>query len=100
MQSSTFSLFVGDLSISCNEDDLYKLFFSYGTILDIRIKRNQSNTRSLQYGFVDFSNEKSAISAMHYLNGVLFKGRPITYDFSYIISIFYEAKCFISIIYL
>lgn len=78
---SLFSLFVGDLSISCNEDDLYKLFASYGTILEIRIKRNQNNTRSLQYGFIDFSKEKSAISAMNYLNGVVFKGRPLKYDF-------------------
>ena len=78
MQSTpTYSLFVGDLAISCNEDDLYKIFATFGNVTEVRIKRNQITSRSLQYGFVDYSNAISALSAINSLNGALFKGRPL-----------------------
>lgn len=72
-----FALFLGDLSIFCVEDDIEEAFRSFGSILEIRIQRSRDTSRTLSYGFIEFSSAASAVAAMNGMNGVVLKGRPI-----------------------
>lgn len=74
-QSAT--LFLGDLSIFCQESDLYKLFQPYGPIESIDIKRSEKNKPCLAYGFIKFFYRDSAEQAMEAINGMIFLGRSI-----------------------
>lgn len=73
------SLFIGDLSKFCTEANLEGLFSSYGQVVDVKIKRNNTTGKTLSYGFVTFINEQCAASAMDQLNGVAFFGRNLRY---------------------
>jgi RNA recognition motif-containing protein len=71
------SLFVGDISKFCTEENLESLFSAFGHIIDINIKRNNTTGKTLSYGFVTFSLEESAAKAMECLNGYVFFGRSL-----------------------
>lgn len=75
--ASKSSLFVGDLSIFCDELDLKQAYEPYGEILEAKIMRCEETNKNLCYGFVKFSNSSSAIAAMKELNGKLLCGRPM-----------------------
>lgn len=72
-----FSLFLGDLSYFCTENDLQQMFGHYRDIVDIRIIRNKATKKSLSYGFIDFSNANSAAQAMQEMNGQIICGRTV-----------------------
>ncbi len=69
------TVFVGDLSVFCTEQDLQNLFAPFGTTKDIRIIRENKSHQPLSYGFVEYSDRESAQRAISALNGELFKGR-------------------------
>ncbi len=71
------SLFVGDLSIFCTEQELEKAFSPFGVLLEIKIMRSEETSRNLSYGFVKFSSPNSAKAAMNELNGVMLCGRQM-----------------------
>jgi RNA recognition motif-containing protein len=69
------TLFLGDLSTNCSEQDLFQLFHRYGDIEALRVMRGR-NGKHLGYGFltyVEFVSTKSAVE----LNGAMIMGRPI-----------------------
>ena len=69
------SLFLGDLSSFCKEEDLYKIFRPFGEVIEIRIMRGRKS-KSLAYGFITFADTESACAAKQ-LNGTVVMGRPI-----------------------
>jgi RNA recognition motif-containing protein len=74
------TLFLGDLSIYCQEKDLFQLCSKFGAIAAIKIKRNdngQVRKPHLSYGFVKFRFIESARTAFTELNGLVYLGRPI-----------------------
>eukprot|EP01038_Epipyxis_sp_PR26KG_P009530 gene9530-12837_t len=71
------SLFVGDLSKFCNEEDIEKLFSPFGMLTEVKIKRNSVTSKTLSYGFVTFLQRHSAAMAMKQLDGKLFCGRKM-----------------------
>jgi RNA recognition motif-containing protein len=76
----TTTLFLGDLSIYCQEKEVFALFRPYGPIESIQIKRSdETMTRKphLSYGFVKFEFRESAERALMELNGKIFLGRAI-----------------------
>lgn len=73
LQNAT--VFVGDLSVFCTEQDLQNLFEPFGLTKDIRIIRENKSNQPLSYGFVEYLERESALNAMNTLNGELFKGR-------------------------
>lgn len=75
--SGTFALFLGDLSLFCNEEDISNTFSMFGQLCDVRIKRNKATKRNLSYGFVEYTTLDSAISAMNEMNGKVFCGRAL-----------------------
>lgn len=74
---TSYSLFVGDLSIYCTKDDLEKVFSTFGPITDVRIKQDEKTGKNLSYGFVDFANVSSALNVLKNMNGFVLCGRPL-----------------------
>ncbi len=71
------TLFVGNLSVFCTEQDILQIFSPYGQILEIRMAKSEDSNKHLSYGFVKFSNVASAQLAMHDLKDVVLCGRPL-----------------------
>lgn len=69
------TIFAGDLSYFCTEDDLYRLFSPAGTIVNVSIAR-KSDT-SLMYGFVEFESSEKADQITADFNGQMFMGRNL-----------------------
>jgi cold-inducible RNA-binding protein len=76
---SNYALFLGDLSIFCTEKDIEDAFQQYGEIVNIRIQRSKETARALSYGFIEFSCETAAVTAMNEMNGFVLKGRPLRF---------------------
>lgn len=74
---SNYALFLGDLSIFCTEKDIEEAFQQFGEIVNIRIQRSKETSRALSYGFIEYSCETAAVSAMNEMNGYVLKGRPL-----------------------
>jgi RNA recognition motif-containing protein len=71
------TIFVGNLSVFCTEQELVQIFARYGTIVEIRMAKSEDKTKHLSYGFVKFSNVASAQLAMIELDGKILCGRPL-----------------------
>jgi RNA recognition motif-containing protein len=67
-------LFIGNLNISTEKDDLMKLFMPYGNIIDIRIHKNEDNKKC--YAFVRYSTKEMANNALK-LDSTLLNNRHI-----------------------
>mmetsp|Transcript_12894 Transcript_12894/g.39675 ORF Transcript_12894/g.39675 Transcript_12894/m.39675 type:complete len:291 (+) Transcript_12894:151-1023(+) len=70
------SVFVGGLSYSCTEDDLFAAFSSFGDVRQCRIPHKGSVPRGI--GFVEFRNKGDALRAIEELNGMSILGRKIS----------------------
>lgn len=72
----TQSLFVGDLSFFCGEEELQTLFGNYGKVTNVEIKRGKFGD-SLMHGFVEMDDVDSAKQALEALNDSKFMGRKL-----------------------
>jgi RNA recognition motif-containing protein len=70
------TLFLGDLSIHCNEVEIYQLFSQYGRVENVRFKKASKN-HNLSYAFVTFQSYQEAEFAIRSLNGIILMGRPL-----------------------
>lgn len=68
------SIFIGDLSRFCNEEDISILFTAYGKTNEVKIIRNPRTLISLGYGFALLDNQENAANIIKCLNGVMLKG--------------------------
>jgi RNA recognition motif-containing protein len=71
------TIFVGNLSVFCTEQDLEQVFSRYGTILEIRMAKSEDRSKHLSYGFIKFASVASAQLAMIELDGRILCGRPL-----------------------
>jgi cold-inducible RNA-binding protein len=71
-------LYVGNLAFGMTEDELHELFAAYGTPDSVKIVTDRDTGRSKGFGFVEFSNDEEAKSAMSALNGKEIQGRSLT----------------------
>ncbi|KAL1095115.1 hypothetical protein V6Z11_D06G133800 [Gossypium hirsutum] len=76
------SLYVGDLEENVVEGQLYDLFGQVGTVLSIRICRDQNKRSSLGYAYVNYSNYQDAAHAKEMFNFTPINGKPIRIMFS------------------
>ena len=74
MTSTT--LFLGDLSIFCKENDLRALFEPFGTVISIHMKGKEQK-KNLSYAFIKFESRECAENALREINGQIFKGRAL-----------------------
>ena len=80
------TLFVGDLSVTCDEQRLNELFQSCGVVItSLRIMKNKDNS-SLGYGFVNVETVEQAQHAFTSLNGILVCGRYLRLGFAHPLS--------------
>lgn len=82
--SLSTTLFLGDLSLYCQEKEVFALFRNYGPIESIQIKRSDDSAvrkPHLSYGFVKFQHRESAELALKELNGKVLLGRSLRYVF-------------------
>lgn len=79
-------IFIGSLSPTVIESDLYSLTVQFGQIVHIRILRNIYTKEPMGLAFVSFSEPAAAQRARAELNGILFKGRHIN------VTLFYKPR--------
>ncbi|KAI8475643.1 MAG: hypothetical protein J3K34DRAFT_41259 [Monoraphidium minutum] len=72
----TTKLYVGNLSWSTTQDDLFQLFSKFGNVTDTFIATERETGRSRGFGFVTMSSEE-ANAASNSLNNTDFMGRTI-----------------------
>ena len=69
------SIYVGNLAWSTEDDDLRNFFSECGTVIRVRIMKDQETGRSRGFAFVDMDAEE-ADAAIENLNGKNLMGRP------------------------
>lgn len=70
-------IFVGNLSYSATEEELYELFSKYGEVASITICIDENTGRALGRAFVEMPDNDAAVKAILALNGKELYGRRI-----------------------
>ncbi len=72
------NMYVSNLSFHTSEDDLRKLFESFGQVSSAKIVNDRDTGRSRGFGFVEMGSDEEANQAMSKLNGKEIEGRSIS----------------------
>jgi cold-inducible RNA-binding protein len=70
-------LFVGGLSWDTADDGLRQAFEQFGEIVEAKVITDRESGRSRGFGFVTFTTDESAASAISAMNGAQLDGRAI-----------------------
>ncbi|MBI5509909.1 MAG: RNA-binding protein [Deltaproteobacteria bacterium] len=70
-------LFVGGLSFDTTDDGLREGFARFGEITEAKVITDRDTGRSRGFGFVTFTDENAAQTAISEMNGTEFDGRTI-----------------------
>lgn len=70
------TLFLGDLSYFCTEEDLCAIFAPFGNISTVRVRRGVTG-ESLMHGFIALDSHEAAKQAIAELDGKIFMGRSM-----------------------
>ena len=70
-------LFVGGLSWDTTDDGLRQAFASYGEITEAKVITERDSGRSRGFGFVTFSEDENAKSAISKMDGTNLDGKTI-----------------------
>jgi RNA recognition motif-containing protein len=71
------NIYVSNLSVSVEADDLKKKFAPYGEVSLINIISDKFTNRSKGFAFVGMRNQAAAEKAIRELNGSMMEGRSI-----------------------
>ncbi|XP_052185737.1 glycine-rich RNA-binding protein 4, mitochondrial-like [Diospyros lotus] len=83
VRRSCSKLFVGGLSYDTNENVLKDAFEQHGEIIEAKVICDHVNGKSKGYGFVQFSSETAACTALKEMNGQLLDGRNIRIEYAH-----------------
>ncbi|ADD68049.1 RNP-1 like RNA-binding protein [Denitrovibrio acetiphilus DSM 12809] len=72
------NIYVGNLSYTSSEDELFELFENMGQVDSARIITDRDTGRSKGFGFVEMADAEQAKAAIEQLNGTEFGGRNLT----------------------
>ncbi|KAL8515855.1 hypothetical protein ACS0TY_014526 [Phlomoides rotata] len=75
-------LFVGGLSYGTDDQSLRDAFSNFGEIVDVRVITDRDSGRSRGFGFVSFSNDEGASSALSAMDGQELNGRNIRVSYA------------------
>lgn len=78
VRAMSVRIYIGGLSFNITDDSLRDAFNNYGEIVDATIIRERETGLSRGFGFVTFSDDVSAQSAIDDLDGSEYEGRTIT----------------------
>ncbi|MBO9566418.1 MAG: RNA-binding protein [Niastella sp.] len=71
------NIYVSNLGLSVQADDLKKLFSTYGIVISVALILDKITNRSRGFAFVDMPETGEAEKAIHGLNGLMLEGRLI-----------------------
>jgi cold-inducible RNA-binding protein len=69
-------IFVGGLKYETTESDLLEVFSNYGTVINVRIVKDQDTGKSKGFGFITFASPDHASKSLE-LDGSELNGRTI-----------------------
>jgi len=72
------NIYVGNLSYTTTEDELFELFENIGQVDSARIITDRDTGRSKGFGFVEMADAAQAKAAIEQLNGTESGGRNLT----------------------
>lgn len=72
------NLYVKNLDLSIQNQDLFQLFRPYGRIVSARVMSNPVTGLSKGYGFVSFSKPEEAAEALEAMNGFMVRSKSMT----------------------
>ncbi|PIN07184.1 hypothetical protein CDL12_20255 [Handroanthus impetiginosus] len=75
-------LFVGGLSYGTDDQSLRDAFSSFGDVIDAIVITDRDSGRSRGFGFVNFSSDESASSALAAMDGQQLNGRNIRVSYA------------------
>lgn len=70
-------LFVGGLSWNTTDDGLRQAFERFGEVTEAKVITDRDTGRSRGFGFVSFSDDQAASTAINEMNGTDLDGRTI-----------------------
>lgn len=70
-------LYVGGLPFKTSDDELNRLFTSYGKVTTARVIKDKFSGRSRGFGFVEMEDDNEAANAITKLNGSEYEGRKL-----------------------
>jgi RNA recognition motif-containing protein len=76
------NIYVGNLPYTLQSEELRSVFEAYGPVTSAEIIFDRRTQRSRGYGFVQMSDETSALRAIAELDGAEYKGRNLRVDAS------------------
>jgi len=71
------NIYVGNLSYKMADEDLGKLFSTYGAVSEAKIVIDRETGRSKGFGFVEMPNQAEGDEAIRQLDGKEIEGRSI-----------------------
>jgi RNA recognition motif-containing protein len=71
------NIYVGNLPYKMRDDDLGKLFSTYGTVSESKVVVDKVSGRSKGFGFVEMPNQAEGDEAIKQLDGKEIEGRNI-----------------------
>ena len=70
-------IYVGNLSFNCSDHDLAALFADFGEVASAKVVLDRDTGRSRGFGFVEMSDDNSAMQAIQGVNGKEVDGRTL-----------------------
>ena len=80
IDKSARSCFVGNIPYEATEEKLKEIFSSVGPVVSFKLVYDRENGKPRGYGFCEFMDPETALSAMRNLNGVEINGRALRVD--------------------
>lgn len=80
MDKSMRSVFVGNIPYEATEEKLKDIFSEVGTVLSFKLVFDRETGKPKGYGFCEYKDQETALSAMRNLNGYEIGGRSLRVD--------------------
>lgn len=74
------TVFVGNISYDTTEDQLKEVFSQVGNVVSFRLMYDHETGRAKGFGFCEYEDKETAMSARRNLNGTQLNGRPLRVD--------------------
>lgn len=80
MDKSLRSVFVGNIPYEATEEKLKDIFSEVGQVVSFKLVFDRETGKPKGYGFCEYKDQETALSAMRNLNGVEIAGRTLRVD--------------------
>ncbi|XP_018023671.1 cleavage stimulation factor subunit 2 tau variant isoform X2 [Hyalella azteca] len=80
VEKSLRSVFVGNIPYEATEEKLKDIFNQVGPVVSFKLMHDRESGKPRGYGFCEYKDQETALSAMRNLNGFEIGGRPLRVD--------------------